>query len=565
MADYFDQYRLAPPKTLEQRVSAATPKDWFSQFSPERHPENAPYVGRLTAESAPALMTALFPEAPGLSTLSGTFLNTLLKSVSPQFFGSPPGTVEDLAGQAAKDQVVNNLIPRAVSAGVGGVANAIRAAREGPAAFKAYVASTPLFSQAPGVRQGIAKQLSRDALYQYARPESQIVEEAAGRAGTSAAIHNEIVQNAMRDEPISLLPEPVKPEILPPLKPIRPAEVKSSDLPELQFPEPPTKPIEYKSTPGQNLLDKKAYDEALANHKQTVKSIIENRKAEVDRINAANDALHQKNLTEWRVQVNDLTKANEEAHTAAQEAYKVQQQKLKQGVLFGPQTDEALTKYNEMFGEGTIGQKLLKMDDEIQKGTFTPRSQTYRDISTEVMKDPITVRALKATGGPIAGPKLAQDFAFHKLLTDETGNETLNVKGILQKLDSEGTREVYQEAIRPEVQAEFRNLLGEIQQQSEGKGIGNALVRYSNHKLYWASVGLGALSHPGVAAKAIAGAGLVKMTNSMLTRAMESPEVAQLVIQAMRTPRDSAMSPMIDKALQVALRGAGAVETTPEK
>lgn len=158
--------------------------------------EGAPYVARLGANSLP--MAASFAPGPYKipAVLASTLAKNLLRNSWPEVFGEPIKGFPDIAVEVGMDQLSNVAIP----AGIDKIGSLI-AGRE--------LANFPMaFRQFPAVREGAAKEMTRQILGQFERPETEILGEAANEAGVRQRMMQGQVKRAMmRETPTDVLEE----------------------------------------------------------------------------------------------------------------------------------------------------------------------------------------------------------------------------------------------------------------------------------------------------------------------------------------------------------------------
>jgi len=227
---------------------------------------------------------------------------------------------------------------------------------------------------------------------------------------------------------------------------------------------------------------------------------------------------------------------------------------------FHPAVQQAMQDLEDTFGKNKVGRQLVNLQKDIQAGVDVAGSQTYKQIADTALADLTHVRNWKLA----AGPEGVQDLAINKLLQAGAGKEGILDSGkILGELAGKKS-EIYSEAISPQTLSDFKDMVNEIHSQQAGHGISDAIIKYSKGRLLWAS-GLfggihGAFTLPGIAAAG------TTVTNSMLARAMQNPETAQIVVQALRTPVNSPQAQMLSQSLaSIWKTGAAAAEAAAEK
>jgi len=231
-----------------------------------------------------------------------------------------------------------------------------------------------------------------------------------------------------------------------------------------------------------------------------------------------------------------------------------------QSLQFHPAVQQAMQDLEDTFGKNKVGRQLVNLQKDIQAGVDVAGSQTYKQIADTALADLTHVRNWKLA----AGPEGVQDLAINKLLQAGAGKEGILDSGkILGELAGKKS-EIYSEAISPQTLSDFKDMVNEIHSQQAGHGISDAIIKYSKGRLLWAS-GLfggihGAFTLPGIAAAG------TTVTNSMLARAMQNPETAQIVVQALRTPVNSPQAQMLSQSLaSIWKTGAAAAEAAAEK
>ena len=231
-----------------------------------------------------------------------------------------------------------------------------------------------------------------------------------------------------------------------------------------------------------------------------------------------------------------------------------------QSLQFHPAVQQAMQDLENTFGKNKVGRQLVNLQKDIQAGVDVAGSQTYKQIADTALADLTHVRNWKLA----AGPEGVQDLAINKLLQAGAGKEGILDSGkILGELAGKKS-EIYSEAISPQTLSDFKDMVNEIHSQQAGHGISDAIIKYSKGRLLWAS-GLfggihGAFTLPGIAAAG------TTVTNSMLARAMQNPETAQIVVQALRTPANSPQAQMLSQSLaSIWKAGAAATEAAAEK
>lgn len=163
----YEDYGVANPSPLKLSPSLpALPLGYESYVPQTTSAEDvtktvAPYAGRLAANSLPVVGSYFGPEG----TVAGTAVaNGLLKTPLPELFGQAPQGL-GIPVEFGKDLALNNLIPDWIGKALG--------------LTVPKIANLPGLRSLPGVREGAAKQMSREILGQYQQPESQILEWAA--------------------------------------------------------------------------------------------------------------------------------------------------------------------------------------------------------------------------------------------------------------------------------------------------------------------------------------------------------------------------------------------------
>lgn len=223
-----------------------------------------------------------------------------------------------------------------------------------------------------------------------------------------------------------------------------------------------------------------------------------------------------------------------------------------------PAVQQAMDDMTNTFGKNKVGQKLLKLQKDLQAGVDVAGSQEYKDIANTALKDLVHVRNWKL----VAGADGVQNLALNKVMSAGGQAGTFDASKMLAEL-SGPSKEIYEEAIDPTVMSNFKDLINEIHSQQAGHTVSDAVIKSSKNKLIWATSLAGGmhsfLGVPGMAA------GGVTLTNQFLAHAMENPQTAKLVVEAMRTPALSPKGQLISNMLGNLWRAGADVGTVPEK
>lgn len=489
---------LTLPKGFEDAQPLEKFKSSLDKLSPEGNPGAAPYIGRLTANSLPVAGSFFGSRIPILGTAVGTGVGSaakmLLKKQWPAIFGDPPTDIPDVALEGGKDLILNSGIPKLIR-GVAGMFVS-------PEARAALMASRGI-RNLPGVRQGAAKEMSNQILGQMQRPESQIIQGAAGEANARANVLEGQIKRLSKYNKFNIPERPAIPEQIQPELPI------------------PTYTGEQTTTA---FADKTA--QAIEDAKQ------------------ANVAAKLKYKS-------DLAAHNEAV------------QKVKTGDINRPSVEQAFENYGDVFDKNKVGKQLVQLQKEIEAGGDVAKSQTYKQIANTALSDITHVQNWKLA----AGPEGIEHLALNKLLTGgfKESEGTLNASKVLDELGGKN-KEIYSEALSPETQSHFRDLLNEVKAQETGHGTSDALLKMSKNGWVWSLAGFSPLMHATGLGGLVAGtAGGIRLSNAAVTKLISNPETAKLVVQAMRTGVKAPEAGLLQRALSGAFKVGADVATVPDK
>lgn len=201
-------------------------------------------------------------------------------------------------------------------------------------------------------------------------------------------------------------------------------------------------------------------------------------------------------------------------------------------------------------GENEVGNMLIKYNKEAQLGDDVAKSQTMEAISSKTLSSVTHVTNAKLATG---SDEFTSNLALNKLIG--TGDKIPKASSILEELQG-SKNEIYSEALggrRDSLEAALK----EIQSQQEGHRISDATLRWSQGHLVWAVPAMfaGQFSHllQGVGGAAT---GAV-ITNSLFGKLMSNPQTAAAVVQALRTPASSPLSPLLRKVIETSTKVGG--------
>lgn len=221
------------------------------------------------------------------------------------------------------------------------------------------------------------------------------------------------------------------------------------------------------------------------------------------------------------------------------------------GPQTSPELEAAQEAYKNTFGsKNRVGQALLRLNQEADKGGEAA-AQAYKNISNTALSDVTHVRNFKLATGE---DNTISQLATQELLGPGTRNGNIDPDAVLGKL--KGVKnEIYQEALTPEGYSKVSDLLNAIKtvKTTEPKTI-NAVIPYGKR------LAIGALTSPIIGwGGGTTIAGSLVLGEMALRRVMSTPQMAELVTQALKTPASAPEASLLTKSLLQGLKGTTVV------
>lgn len=209
---------------------------------------------------------------------------------------------------------------------------------------------------------------------------------------------------------------------------------------------------------------------------------------------------------------------------------------------------------NPMLFQGSVAEPLAKIPYNQTSVSNIPINKTVDQALSDVSQ----VRNFKlATGEPYTIEQLALNRAVGKGYS--SGNQSIDPDAILKELTGPKS-DVYNEAIRPDVRQKLTDFMGKVK-EFEPETQGNSMIRYAKHRLIFDLAAYGVGHEVG---GPLAGGAALILGNQAITKLMGSDFIGNLALKSLDTPTNSAMSPIITKAILGTLRGTTAYLQLPD-
>lgn len=225
----------------------------------------------------------------------------------------------------------------------------------------------------------------------------------------------------------------------------------------------------------------------------------------------------------------------------------------------------AIQDSQNTFGGNTIANKLLSLQHDFESGGQVANQESYKKIASIALSDVSHVRNWKLATGE---PTTIQQLGINDLVTNgfKEASGKIDAQAILNKLGGD-KKQIYEEAIsNPKVMDNFKDFLTSLLDQ-EKTGAMDRVLHYSQSHLIWSAGGaLGEMTGHGIVGEIGLGMGGITggivLTNKMLGKLMENPQMSQLVVKAMKTKLIDPEASLVSQALAQGVRALGVGAST---